>query len=685
MTLDLSNGSTIEALLDTIELPDGERSALLKPLHKAIRGDTTQLMSWVRDHGLAAGRAGDAIDALVARITLLADGLPDSNGGSSNPSLQSQLLTAAVTGYVQGHAESAEQHSREIDLTALHRVISAANSSLKLTDMLKEIVQSVVAVTHADVCSIFLYEPEWDQLVLTATSGLNQSEVGKTRLRMGEGLTGWAALVGKPVPARDAWTDPRFKYVPSLHEEQTVSILAVPIVLFTNEKLVGVIDVHTYQPRNFTDNEVKFLETVAGEIAIAIENARLYEQTDSALRQKVQELTTLQGVSAHIASTLNLTEVLALIAHQAAHLVRAGAAAIYELHGETGVLEMVARYDLEHPGHSIHDWRKQPPTVMPIEQSAIARAVMRGIPGALAPNADSELGLPFASDGYLSLFCVPLVAPRGIMGGICLYDREAKVYTEDQVRLLDAFAREAAIALENSRLYDAALRGLQTKSAMLQEMNHRVRNNLQTVAGLLSMQLRRIPAEGDGAVAIRESISRVQSIATVHDLMMAGDTEIESISIYELARKIADGVISTLTKPGFRLRLNIEQGEAERIRVNSHEATLLALLFNELISNAILHGFAGVERGELTIKVKEATSTRDAEAPITRRSSAPITITVEDTGVGLPEGFDPEQDGNLGLNIVRTLVMNDLRGTFKIQPGPRGKGTRATFCFMPSS
>ena len=112
---------------------------------------------------------------------------------------------------------------RLAELTALHRINSAANSSLKLTDMLSEIAQAVVAVTHADICSIFLYEPEWDQLVLTATSGLNQESVGKLRLRVGEGITGWAALLGKPVPVKDAWSDPRFKYVPALEEENRQS------------------------------------------------------------------------------------------------------------------------------------------------------------------------------------------------------------------------------------------------------------------------------------------------------------------------------------------------------------------------------------------------------------------------------------------------------------------------------
>ncbi len=667
-------------------------------------GDVTPLVEWACQEGrLAAQNKLDEhnlVEHINEALQPLNSTKPSSHRGgakaaSARPDrkaiakAQSSVLAAAIEGYLKVRSMAlAEEISnkymqeRVADLTALHRVISAANSSLKLTDMLNEIVQAVMEVSHADLCSIFLYEPEWDQLVMTATSAGNKETLGMVRLRMGEGITGWAALVGKPVSVLDAHSDERFKAFPVSLEDNTKSMLVVPIVLFTNEKLVGVIDIHTVETRDFTENEIKFLETVAGEIAIAIENARLYEQTDSQLRQKVTELSTLQGVSAHIASTLNLTEVLALIARQSAHLVRADAAAIYELHNDAGTLELVAQYDLRTLDHSMYGWRSTPRVVIPIATSRIARAVTRGVPMPLAPDTDAVLGVPFAKEDFSWMYCVPLVAPRGIRGGICLYNREEKTLSEDQVRLLDAFAREAAIALENSRLYDAALRGLEVKSAMLQEMNHRVRNNLQTVAGLLSMQLRRMPGDSDGATAVRESISRVQSIAVVHDLMVNGNAEIDSISIYDLARKVADAVISTLTRPGFKLKLTIEQEVAERIRVGSHEATLLALLLNELISNAILHGFANRDRGTIDIKVNCESERNEAEPPLAY-SSQLITIEVVDDGSGLPEHFDPARQSNLGLKIVETLVVSDLGGTFDIGPGNNNTGTHAIFSFRP--
>ena len=704
----------IEGMLDRLQALGVDRQTLEAPLRVAVEErDPAPLLVWASKRGEHHAALGHAVQETVEEAMAVGTAMEEvSFERLSNGKLSPALVSAAVEGYFAARARGAasedelagqELKHRLAELTALHRINSAANSSLKLNDMLNETVQAVVAVTGADVCSIYLFEPEWDQLVLTATSGLSQEAVGKVRLRLGEGIAGHAAQVGKPVAVRNVWDDPRFKYIPSIEEERTISMLAVPIVLFTKEKLVGVIAVQTFHERDFSDSEVKFLETVAGEIAIAIENARLYEQTDARLQQKVQELSTLQGVSAHIASTLNLPEVLTLIAYQAAHLVRADAAAIYELRPDMGVLELVAQYDLQDPNFSIHQSKVGTSLMLDVEHSTIAHAIQRGIPVALPPDADAGLGVPFAAEGYRSMFCVPLIAPRAIMGGICLYSRDERVYSTEQTELLDAFAREAAIALENSRLYDAAIRGLKAKSAMLQEMNHRVRNSLQTVAGLLSMQLRRINSDSEAAVAVRESIARIQSMAAVHDLMVGG--HVESISLYELARKVAEAAASTLGRPGFNLKLTIQPEEAERIWVGSHEATLLALLFNELISNAILHGFQHRNRGEIAIRAwiekdrkesgvsgseqqtEEGAISGTAGTPTTGPHKQPpykpcIKIEVSDNGAGLPEGFDLKKHAHLGLNIVLTLVVSDLRGEFSIEPRRQG-GTLATISFLP--
>ena len=153
---------------------------------------------------------------------------------------------------------------------------------------------------------------------------------------MGQGVTGWAASEGKPILVLDVREDNRFQVEPTLSEEPFRSMLAVPIVLFSAErfhvgadKLQGVISIQTYGPRDFTPEEINFVETVAGELAFFIVNAQLYQQTGDQLHQKVQELTTLQQVSKRIAEQLDLQEVLKLIVAKAVELAHVDRADIF--------------------------------------------------------------------------------------------------------------------------------------------------------------------------------------------------------------------------------------------------------------------------------------------------------------------------------------------------------------------
>lgn len=215
------------------------------------------------------------------------------------------------------------------ELKGLHRIISAANSTLDLDTSMQLVVETVAEVIGVEVCSVYLYDKNTDDLTLRATHGLNSAAVGQVRIRIGEGITGWAAREGRPIAVRDVRREPRFHIEPGLGEEPYRSMLAVPIVLFSVErfhlgaaKLQGVITVQTYGPRDFTAEEINFVETVAGELAFFIVNAQLYQQTDEQLHQKVRELTTLQQVSKSIAEQLNLEEVLKLIVAKAVELAR---------------------------------------------------------------------------------------------------------------------------------------------------------------------------------------------------------------------------------------------------------------------------------------------------------------------------------------------------------------------------
>lgn len=598
-------------------------------LSQTERREAVQAFNEVNRQGSAALLAGyvEGHDRLVVRVL------------SSNRPEESTIKGAVLGGV-------GEQVRRSLDeLEALHKVNSAVNSSLDLDSVLNLTVQAVTEVMSVDVCAVYVFEREngdTERMMLRAAKGLNPHSIGNTFIKVGEGMTGAAAKEGKPIAVYDIWADSRFRYKPNLNEDSSRSMLSVPIILFTREKLIGVINVQSHTYRSWTNEEIRFLEMVAGEIAMAIENARLYQQTDERLRQKVQELTTLQQVTKSIAATLDYSHVLDLIVKQAAALVKADMACIYELKQGSSYLTIVANHGLS------EDYVKN--IRVKLGEGPVGRTAELGRPvNVWDAHFELHKGEEFYyRNQYRSAMCVPLEGGRGVLGVICLFTREQSYFNDEQLQIIRAFADQAAIAIENARLYEEAKRGLTIKSALLQEMHHRVRNNLQTVAALLSMQMRRATNK-EVIVPLSESVARIQSIAAVHDLLCRHDIGVTTVNA--VAKEIADIASVSLVSPGQRIKFKIDEG---KVPIASKEATLLAILIMELVSNAIFHGFDDNNDGEIRISsfVNEGRTQ----------------IEVRDNGKGYPPDFDVNTSNTgLGLQIVRTLVTKDLQGAFRME------------------
>ncbi len=155
---------------------------------------------------------------------------------------------------------------------------------------------------------------------------------------------------------------------------------------------------------------------------------------------------------------------------------------------------------------------------------------------------------PFRRRIDATLFCLPLRTARETVGALCFRLSGNVEPDEDTLGILQAFSDSAAMAIENAQLYQDAVQSLQTQSTLVQEMHHRVRNNLQTVAALLSLQLR-TAQDAPWATEIREAISRIQSIAAVHDLL-SDERRLGGTTVDEIARLVAEDAHSTLIPPG---------------------------------------------------------------------------------------------------------------------------------------
>ncbi|MHB1006267.1 MAG: sensor histidine kinase [Chloroflexota bacterium] len=199
---------------------------------------------------------------------------------------------------------------------------------------------------------------------------------------------------------------------------------------------------------------------------------------------------------------------------------------------------------------------------------------------------------------------------------------------------------------------------LKIKSTMIQEIHHRVKNNLQTIAALLRLQARRTgsPEVGD---MLQQTIHRILSIAVVHEYLSYDESSI--VNLREVTQRIINEATQGILDPDKRIRFVMDGGD---VLLPAQQATSCALIVNELLQNAVEHGFANRSEGIVRVTVGE--------------DDAAYRLQIADDGEGLAPGFNATRDGSLGLQIVRTLVREDLRGQFELVDGA---GVRAIVSF----
>jgi len=200
-------------------------------------------------------------------------------------------------------------------------------------------------------------------------------------------------------------------------------------------------------------------------------------------------------------------------------------------------------------------------------------------------------------------------------------------------------------------------RELVTKDATIREIHHRVKNNLQTVSALLRLQSRRID-DPAAAAALDEAVRRIASIALVHETL-SNSTE-NTVAFDEVLTSLVTHALELSPRMG---QLSIER-KGHLGSLESRIATPLSLVVTELMHNALEHGL--YESGtRLSIELQ--------------RYSNEGLITISDDGVGLPEGFDLSTSSNLGLQIVRTLIENELKGELKLESTQQGTQAKLRF------
>jgi GAF domain-containing protein len=334
-----------------------------------------------------------------------------------------------------------ELESRTQENILLNEVISTIGSTLKLEEVLNHVVDTITRATSCQAAFLYLYNQEKEQLVLASASKQYQHHIDKISMTLGEGIAGWVGLHSQPVTIREgSLNDPRFRPYPELEEEKFQSLMSVPI-LSKERQLIGVITVHTVAPYEFTEQHQTFAMNTAALVGSAIENARLYENT----QRKLTILTSLSMLSSTITSGLYLDDMLRSLSTLAAQIMEADLCVIMLMDATRGRLTVRASspqvsdrvlsfqaVDLDHQA-----WEKlRTSSTSEINRHALER---------LNPLKDAH---------YKTLLSAPLISGSEQLGLLNCYSNQARKYTAEDSTLLTTIANQIAVAIKNSHLVD---------------------------------------------------------------------------------------------------------------------------------------------------------------------------------------------------------------------------------------
>jgi signal transduction histidine kinase len=477
---------------------------------------------------------------------------------------------------------------------------------------------------------------------------------------------GRAVLERRTIHIPDIRNDPEYTYYGTLAVPLR-TVLSIPML--RGDEVLGVIAINRHEVRPFTASQIALMETFADQAVIAIENVRLFEEVQARTQQlgrSVAELKALGEVSQAVNSTIDLKTVLATIVAKAVQLSDTEAGTIYVLHEESGEFELRSTYGM---GEALIAGFKGKPirigdkTV--VDQATVQRVAVQIAD--LQHDDASRVHDAILRAGFRALLTIPLLGVDRIVGALVVRRRRPGEFPKDTVELLQTFAAQSVLAIQNARLFheiEQKSRELeiasQHKSQFVANMSHELRTPLTAVLGYAELM-----QEGIYGALPEKSLpilTRIRSngkhllglINTVLDIskIEAGQFKL-NLSEYALG-SIVDTVMGATESLAATKKLAFKAEVAKGLPYGVGDEQRLTQVLLNLVGNAIKF----TDTGEVLISADAA--------------NGYFAVTVSDTGPGIPaeecerifEKFRQVDSSNtrakggtgLGLAIAREIV-----------------------------
>lgn len=331
-------------------------------------------------------------------------------------------------------------------MQAIFAMVTTLTSTLDLRRLLGYVVRLCAELADCAGALVYLWDEDRERLVVRAAVDGYEPWIGRFSLALGEGLTGWTALTRQPGIITDNPTaDPRFKLVPELNDGRFQSYITIPIVA-PNERLVGVITMHTEAPHEFTNDDLAIMETISALIGAAVDNAQLVQRQ----HRQVQVLHSLAEASHVVVQSSSLRHLLYRLASTVGSLLDGDRCAVLTLDEEGSHLVVECTWP-SGPGAV-----GRTPAVLPAD-GPWARLLGATAPVVLTRREQRDAFSAFEAltSNARSALAAPMRVSERVIGTFLCFAESVRPFGREDQELLSMVASQAALAVENARLIEA--------------------------------------------------------------------------------------------------------------------------------------------------------------------------------------------------------------------------------------
>lgn len=368
------------------------------------------------------------------------------------------FLIALLTGSI---AEAARRRAHEL---AAERVVAMAVSQpLDLQRVLDLALDQALVTLHVSAGAIYLADEAQTELTLAVWRHPSPEYAMRwDRHRLGEGITGQAAARREAIIVHNLDQDPR---VSQERRESPRLLSQVSVPLIAQNRLVGVLNVNGYEPRDFSEADAALLRAIATSVAVAIDHARLFETLEQRVAERTAELAALNQIAASVNQSLALDEIMDTALGELTHTLSVRGGWIHLLDPERK--ELILRAEREESG-TIRAYYQ----TIRADQEYFRQIVQNRQPFTMnLEEVHVKTSSPSSAAGYRSICGVPLTVEDRVVGALGMASDQRDRFGETELRWLGGAANTIAVALKNARLFESVERQLKQLAA-LREIDH---------------------------------------------------------------------------------------------------------------------------------------------------------------------------------------------------------------------